>query len=250
MTTADPSQPPVPSPVPVWPQAGARALKGLGRREDGWSDLIDGYAEQAQAITTLFRTKVATRDHPRSGRQAATLTIGSLDTQRRSHDLITTSGGATIAVHVGPFGRDLYLRWDLYVRPVVNWRMVRLLAVLALMFSTPLICVALGFGVSAGSAGESFAAVLFGLFVWASATVTHFILLAIPVIVVGFFIQGNPLAYFFKQVNAFDLFDIEATTKGVHRSLMETIEISGIEAKLREKEQFYAEAERQRRRGR
>jgi hypothetical protein len=74
---------------------------------------------------------------------------------------------------------------------------------------------------------------------WIAAIIGLSVLFALLVAGVGLVLKRNPLAFFIKELDAFDADDIAAMTLAVHKSLLQAVDKVGIDIHLlRMKEQF------------
>ncbi len=166
---------------------------------------------------------------PNVTHEASMLTTGGLMGKQRQYLLVHTPTGAAVAVYIGQFGRDPYLAWDLFIRPVVNWVIVGGTAGLAALL-----------GLMGSCAPNSFTGrSSFSLGGWIVGTVGLAILFAFIIAAAGAFLRRNPLAFFFKQLDFFDADDISAMSLAVHKSLLQAADAVGIDMQLlRTKQQF------------
>ena len=213
----------------AWVTSGARSLSWLGERLDGWADLIEGAAERAPEVIKAFQERVSIRQMPNVQHESSTLTTGGLVGKKRPYQLVHTPTGAAVAVYIGQFGRDLYVAWDLFIRPgwnmIVIWGILGVGAVLGLFQA---------FGRDPWTGHTRF-----NFFGWIGATIGLSILFALLVGGAGLILKRNPLAFFRKELDAFDADDITAMTLAVHKSLLQAIDAVGIDIHLlRVKEQF------------
>ncbi|HID62880.1 MAG TPA: hypothetical protein EYP49_09115 [Anaerolineae bacterium] len=209
--------------------SGARNLSWLGERLDGWADLIEGAAERAPEVVKAFQERISARQMPNVQHESSALTTGGLVDKKRPYQLVHTPIGAAVAVYIGQFGSDLYVAWDLFIRPVWNmmvvWGILGVGAVLGLFQ-------AFGRDPWTGHTRFSFLG-------WIVATIGLSILFAFLVGGAGLVVKRNPLAFFRKELDAFDADDITAMTLAVHKSLLQAIDVVGIDIHLlRVKEQF------------
>jgi hypothetical protein len=212
-----------------WVTGRQRGLSWLGERLDGWADLIEDAADRAPEVIQAFQERTTARQMPNVQEESSTLTTGGLTGKQRPYQLVHTPTGAAVAVYIGRFGKDLYVAWDLFIRPVWNmmvvWGILGAAAVLGL-FS------ALGQDPWTGHTR-------FSLLGWIGATIGLGILFALLVAGAGFVVKRNPLAFFIKELDAFDADDITAMTLAAHKSLLQAIDAVGIDIHLlRVKDRF------------
>ena len=225
-------QPGTPAPPPqvegptAWVTAGSRPLSSLGERLDGWADLIEGVAERAPEVIQAFQERVSVRQMPKVQHESSILTTGGLIGKRRAHQLVHTRTGATVAVYIGQFGKDLYVAWDLFIRPIVY------MAVLLGILGAAALVAAFRQEVWTGRTTFNFS-------YWIGWTIILSMLFAVLVAIAGLVLKRRALAFFIKELDAFDAHDITAMTLAVHKSLLQALDAVGIDIHLlRVKERF------------
>lgn len=205
-----------------WHAGQDRVISNLGARIDGWADLLDGMGERADELATEFQDRMSKRALPNIRLETTTLIASSTSGDRRPYFLAATQTGATTTVRIGKFGTDLYLAWDLYVRPLINPIVILAILGLAFLFSSG----ALDSGMFA--VPVFLVSIIFHCF-WMSAVVGF----------AGRVFRGSWLGFFFKEVTPFDANDISAMNLAVHHSLLQAADVVGIDIhQLRAKELF------------
>lgn len=224
-----------------------RNLSRLGQRLDGWAELIEGMADKAPEVISAFHERVSGREMPNVKHESATVTPAALSRKQREYQLVHTPTGATLAAYIGQFGRDLYIAWDLFIRPVLNLRTLLYMLVAAAVLPTFCSLCSLVGGVSglarSRQISEGVTSLFGSLFVivplWIGGVIFLAMIFGGMLMLAGLGLRGNPLAFFFRELDVFDADDIAAMTLGVHKSLLEAIDAVGINVKLlRVKEQF------------
>jgi hypothetical protein len=120
-------------------------VKQLGIRSDGWSDIVENGAELADRVKQAFTDEINAQGLPGVRMTDVHLTSGSMET--RPYQMITDNRGTTIAVRIAPFGKNLFVGWDLYTRRQLNWLTVGLLGGIALVLAVlDVIFTALNYG--------------------------------------------------------------------------------------------------------
>jgi len=206
------------------PSLFAARIDKLGNRLDGWADLIDNAADKAEAVRSAFQADLEQRKMPQVERSRPTLTTGGVLGKRRNYYVARSYTGASLAVYVGGFGRDLYVSWDLFVRPHIKWRniliMLGIAAVLAIF--------------PAANSYSEFSA-------WITATITGFFGIAMVALILGKVLRGSAKAFFMEEIDRFAADDVTATMFAVHHGLLKSIDAAGLDSSvLREKETFKA----------
>lgn len=202
----------------------ATRIDKLGNRLDGWADLIDNAAEKGDALRSAFEADLEQRQLPQVDHSQPTLTPGGLAGKRRAYYLAQSYTGAALAVYIGEFGRDLYVSWDLFVKPNIKWRNILImLSIAAVIAIFP----------AANSYDE------FGT--WITATIAGFIVIAIVARILGKVLRGSAKAFFMEEIDHFAADDVTAMMFAVHHGLMKAIDAAGLDSSLlREKETFRA----------
>jgi len=203
----------------------ADKLNSLGLRIDGWADMIEGASDKSKDAIDHYREALKAKKYPTTSVYTSYL---SAETGSETHEytLAQMTNGATVAAHIGPFGKDLYAKWDVYVRPLVNQKTLYIL----LGIST-----VIGF-ISAFDRYDDF-----HVGIWIAVTFGIAIAGAILLAVAGSQFRHNPMFFFFKQLNEFDLDNIGALAIGSHKTMLHALDAVGIqEQTLRLKEHFMA----------
>jgi len=203
-----------------WTTTGPKSVDGLGERLDGWAELIEGARDKADEVVKAFQERISVRQMPEVAQESSGLTTGGLTGKQRPYQLVHTRTGATLTVYIGQFGRDLYVAWDLFVRPVWNQRVI--------------------LGILGAAAVLGLLGARDSLSGWIAATIGLSIFFAVLVAGAGLMLKRNPLAFFWRELTFFDADDITAMTLAVHKSLLQAIDAVGIDTQLlRVKEQFH-----------
>lgn len=93
----------------------------LGELVGAWSKIIDGAAAKTPDVIQAFQRRVAARKMPDVRYKTVNLTTQGWYKRQRTYYFAQTSTGATMAVHIGPYGWDLYVSWKLFIRPAWDW---------------------------------------------------------------------------------------------------------------------------------
>lgn len=214
-----------------WTVGEQRSIGSLGERLDGWADLIEEAGDKFEAVVSAFQQHLLSRQVPEVEHEAATLTTGGMFSKQRPFQLTLTRTGATMAVYIGKFGRDLYVSWELFIRPLWNDTVI-----------VGIICAAILLGLMFSTSRNPFTGhTEFSFVNWIIATIVLSLCFAVLVAMAGSAVKHNPLGFLIKELDAFDADDIGATMLAVHKSLLHAIDSTGIDIKLlRAKEQFRA----------
>jgi hypothetical protein len=195
----------------------------LGDRIDGWAELVDGKANQADALYRFLHHRLARRGMPNVSHGDTLLTPGGLAGEKRRYHLVVHKVGTSVAVRIGSFGKDLYVAWDLFVQQVWKWGVLMIIAGVAGLIA---------FAWEMSDYSPSPAAFFFkagGLFT-----------LFLPLVLLGGkLLKGSWLAYFREEYNQFSADDVTAMTLAVHNSLLEGLDHIGVNMSLvRSKREF------------
>lgn len=216
-------------------------FRELGLRIDGWADLVDGAGERANDALLHVADIIAKKGNPLLSCQRVAFSTGLSSPRERPFLLMKLESGAAITVHVGAVGKDLYASWNLYVRPVINWKVLGLMAGVAVGVNALLVLASLMAGFS--MAARSFIAgswVMLGSFM--GGLLSFGITLALFFALAGILsriVLGNALAFAFKELTPLDYDDIAAMALAVHHSMLRALDHAGVDIEvLRLKEQF------------
>jgi hypothetical protein len=210
-------------------QYGMIQIDRLGSRLDGWADLVEGAAEKAEEIRMAFDGELQDRHMPQIDQIQSQLTPGGLAGKRRKYYLTQNPVGATLATYIGEFGHDLYISWDLFVRPVIKWRNLAIMVGIAALLA---ICPAL--------VSQSISdAPLVALVSWFFSTLGWLVPVVIVALIAGRFMRGSFLAFFIEEIDHFAADDVTAMMFAVHKSLLKAVDSVGLDAStLRPKERY------------
>lgn len=205
----------------------ATDINRLGVRIDGWADIVEGVG--SKAIEALNATALIMKD---KGMPNVTISATSIKTWReRPYLIIEMQNGACVTIYIGSFGKDLYATWDLYIKPILNKNLILTILIVAAI---------LGF-VGAFQSNAWTGRTDFSVIGWIISTISWLVGGAVLVALTGFITKRNILAYFFLQLDAFDIDDIGAMGLDVHKGLLRGLDSVGISSQLlRIKEQFHA----------
>ncbi len=215
--------------------------RDLGLHLDGWADLVEGAGDKANDTLHHVANMVAQKGNPLLSYQYVAFSTGSSSTRERPFLLIRLASGATIAVHTGAVGRDLYASWNLYVRPVIHWKRLGLMAGVAAGINALMVLasIAAGLSLSARSVlagGWVVLGSLVGGLILFGITLTLFFALAG---IVSRITLGNALAFAFQEVNPVEYDDISAMALAVHHAMLRALDTVGVDIEvLRLKEHY------------
>ena len=210
----------------------------LGYFLDGWADLVENNGDKATEVKQLVFQYLAERNMPEVEVKQVNGSVG-LGTNKRPYNITATSPGATTAIYVGEHGRDLYVSWRTFIKPVLS----NLVAFLLLLsFLVGLYSADKAYNFSYGSSFSSLGLqnpVIATVVAFLTTFIFLFALLALLVAALGVVLKGDFRAYFFIEPNIFDAEDITAMGLSVHKSLIRSLDTTGIDVtELRLKQNF------------
>lgn len=213
-TPAQPAAAPVvPPPIPAAPAALVYAgtpVQSLGIWLDGWSDVIDGAAGQADEIKAEFVQEMQEAGIPGLRTADSILTSGSA--QPRSRRIIQNASGATVSVNIAPFGKGLRVGWDLYARRSPNWVTIGVLGGAVLFFA--LLSSLNSFRFDSG---------LGGFLTFFKVFVTWPLVPIAVLMIAGKIFKDDIWAFFVKDLNDFALEEAESLGMAVDSALSNAI---------------------------
>ena len=227
-------------PQPEMP-SGAIPIADLGTRLDGWADILLGAGAQAQMVAESFEQQLLAQNMPVVKIVPETLTPGGWSGKRRSYYLVQIEPGASMAVYINRFGENLYLAWDMYVRPIIRWPI--LVIALCLIFALPALACFVGYNgdfltrLAYAGVGGSTALLIITLLCSPAAGVG----LLFGAGLIGLIQRGNATAFFIKEIDTFTADDITAMMMSVHKTLLAALDEAGLKTDLlHEKDRFFA----------
>lgn len=207
----------------------------LGYFLDGWADLVENNGAKAAEVKQLVFQYLTERNMPEVQVKQVNGSVG-LGTNKRPYNITATSPGATTAIYVGDHGRDLYVSWRTFINPVLSKLVIILLLLsflVGLYFAYSFTSSSLFFNGS--DVNEAIVIILVSLTIF----IFLFALSAMFVAVLGVVFKGDFRAYFFVEPNIFDAEDITAMSLSAHKSLIRSLDTTGIDvSQLRLKQNF------------
>ena len=95
------------------------SIRKLGVRSDGWSDVVEDAAALAEKVRQTFVEEM--NDASLEGVHVAESALSSGKMEVRKFQLVYNGKGATVAVRIAPFGKNLAVSWELYTLRTINW---------------------------------------------------------------------------------------------------------------------------------
>lgn len=204
-------------------------INRLGVRVDGWADVVEGVGDKEEQARKELEGTVRGKKMPDTSVNAIHVSP-TYGTKQRKYILVEMSNGATVAAYIGAFGKDLYAKWDVFVKPLLNKVVIYVILGLGAFFGL------------IGAFGKNYYGNTSFSFIKLVATFLGWVIGgAILVAIAGYITRRNILAFFFKQLDEFDLDDITALTIDTHKAMLGALDVIGIKANvLRMKEHFVA----------
>lgn len=113
----------------------------VGDYQAGWRALIEGMAEKSEEVAKIFLELVKEHNVPNIRHATVNVTQQPIGETVQSRDyyvverVYPNGGKATLAVRIGPFGKDLYVEWLHYELGVINWMIIILVSLLTCLFT-------------------------------------------------------------------------------------------------------------------
>jgi hypothetical protein len=107
----------------------------LGYYLDGWVDLIEDRGDLVKNVRDHVFQSLENRQMPEIGIKEILANTGALGDENRAYTITQTSPGATTTIYIAKHGKDLYASWRSFIRPTINWKLVGLYALVALVLS-------------------------------------------------------------------------------------------------------------------
>ena len=218
-------------------------VNSLGFFLDGWADLAEGYGNKADEVRDEVYRSLKNREMPEVEVERVDGTVG-IGKGQRPYNVTTTFPGVTTAIYIGKHGKDLLVSWYTYIRPVLNWRVITVLVVIAafigLRAGGGAITAARGFsegffeGLISGTQ-----AFLLGVFTFLGVGLGALVFELGILSVLGFFITRDPFWAFVIQPNVFDADDIVAMSLSAHKSILKALDKVGLDTALLRGKQTY-----------
>lgn len=205
----------------------------LGFYLDGWADIVEGMGSKAGEVRQNVLKSLQDRNMPEITLGNKNGYVSLVSNEKRDYVVAETNPGARTVINISQHGKDLYASWRTWLEPKVNWGLLKWFglgaAVLGLFTG----------GIQQGGGFFGPSQTSFSLTGWIFSTIGFALLAAFGLAIAGRIFKGGFLAYFFIEPNVFDAEDITAMSLSVHKSIIRSLDISGIDiSKLRIKEKF------------
>ena len=195
---------------------------------DGWAEIIEGRADEAQNIRSSMIKHLEARMPDTLNASAVTAYPGIYSRPRRPYLVITGYAGTITTVYIDKHGSDVYASWRTFISPVINWLLHLVFVILSVMIATSIV---------ENNVRTIWQTPNYESFPWWFVLV--YLGLCLVTAFLGNVFEKNPGAYFFVQRTVFDLDDITAISLATHKSLLGSLDENGIDInKLRLKRSF------------
>jgi hypothetical protein len=194
----------------------------LGYFLDGWAEIIEGMAGKEVEVRNTVLEGLKNREMPEIGIQSKRGVVQLIGSAVREYIINTTDPGVTTAVYIAKHGKDLYASWKTFIRPVIDK---------PILVVTLTICALLGLIVGGIDRSNSFysSTETFSFGGWIGWTIVFLIIAGILLGFAGRILRGNALAFFFVEPTIFDADDIAALSISVHKTILRSLDQSGID---------------------
>jgi hypothetical protein len=187
-------------------------IKDLGVRADGWSDIIEDGAELADKVKKAFAEEMVSEKLPGVRVTDVQLSTGEMET--RPYQLVNDSRGITIAVRVAPFGKNLFVGWDLYTRRSINWLTIGLIGGIVFLLA----------GLDVFTTSYYYSEVLNGIFGVIGTFINWLLVPSLFFLLLGKIVKDDWLAFYVKDLNEFAADDAVALSTIVDNALSHAVE--------------------------
>ncbi|HUV53360.1 MAG TPA: hypothetical protein VMW64_09865 [Dehalococcoidia bacterium] len=240
---------------PALPQPTGMKFNRLGYHVDSWADLVENRGELVNQVHRNVFTILKHREMPDVTVDRRVGYLGTLSKEKRLHIINHTHPGATTTIYIGKHGRDLFVSWHTYIRPLLNWKLLLLLFGIAMVFGIltgvlfgiiPLAITGIIALIAELSGNEpppdvfeasAVAASTFSCFCFNTFMFFSFELLGLAFL--SALATRNLFTYFFVQPNIFDADDVAAMGIAAHKSLLKGLDGAGIDTDLLRLKQFF-----------
>jgi ribosomal protein L40E len=165
----------------------------MGRILDSWADIIDDAGDKEESVKTAFDQELEHREIPNVNNYRGTLSTGGLTGKRRPYHIVRSHTGTIIAVYITRFGRDLYVAWDEFVRRVVKFLNIGIMAGIATILTVLSILPLLVLAPDAVDFSLNLGWTIARIFLW-------MVIIVLVAAGAGLNLRGNYFAFFVKDV--------------------------------------------------
>jgi hypothetical protein len=213
-------------------------VNNLGYYLDGWAELVEDMGPKANEVRKQVVKSLQEREMPDIRVMDERIAYVSINSrERRKYAFTTTHPGITTTINVSEFGKDMFVTWATYIKPILNP------ITILILLGIPAILGIIAFVTSFASLGSSMVFYRNAPGIAATAGIVTFIvvlvLVGLGVGIAGKLIKGYSLAYFLIEPTVFDADDITAMSLAAHKSILRSLDSVGFDTKkLRLKQDF------------
>ncbi len=209
-STPQTTMPPVPPAPPVAPYPPIAVLPpvptldSLGIKVDEFSDIMCDDAPRSEELTEVFVKALTDRNIP-----GLKITEGDFTTEgkRRHYHIITGPAKTTFLASIFPYGRDLILGWEMYIKRTLKW------VPLAILGGTAVILALISF-LTSGFFFSTFWTFLFIFLLFAG----------LAGLLLGKVLKDDWMDLFVEDIDEISWAEASALQLVVHEALLETME--------------------------
>jgi hypothetical protein len=207
-------------------------LQQTGRYIDSWSDLVEDMGGKEEEVRQEILKQLQERNMPEIDLEIMQGYVG-LGKERRTYVVALADPAMNVVISVRKHGKDLFIKWRTSIASKWNSEILKWAAIIAG-----------GLGLLTGGIRQTSAflgptTTKFSLGGWLFATAVILVIEAVILGIAGKQIKGDQMAYFFQQINLFDVEDFAALSLTVHKFVLRSLDNTGIDtSKLRIKQKF------------
>lgn len=207
MQTAMPPIPPAPPATPIPPVAvlpPVPPIESLGIKVDEFSDIMCDDAPRSRELTKAFIKALTDRNIPN-----LKIAEGEFTTEgkRRNYHVITGPAKTTFLASIFPYGKDLILGWEMYIKRTLKW------VPLAILGGSAVVLALISF-LTSGFFFSTFWTFLFIFLFFA----------ALAGLLLGKVLKDDWMYLFVEDIDEISWVEASALQLAVHEALLETME--------------------------
>lgn len=96
-------------------------VEKLGYNFDEWGELIENNGEKANEVREEVINLLVYRNMPQVQIRKVFAKVSLLSEEKRPYTITTTHPGATTAIYVTEYGKDLYASWRAFIKPTIKF---------------------------------------------------------------------------------------------------------------------------------
>lgn len=207
-------------------------LQQIGHYLDSWGDIVEDMGGKEEEVRQEIFKLLQERNMPEVRLEIMEGYIG-LGKERRVYVVAMADPAISTIISVRKHGKDLFVQWRSSVAAKWNSELLKWAAIIAG-----------GLGLLTGGIRQTSAflgptTTKFSLGGWLFAAVVILVIELVILGIAGKQIKGDQMAYFFQQINLFDVEDFAALNQTVHKFVLRSLDNAGFDtSKLRIKQKF------------